>query len=85
MANCDYHLQYPEWLEKNKDSTPPADLEKYRKQYDYVKQIVAKYDDPNFDEKDEKQAGEVVDLMQKVDDIRHHCLHTRLIQMLIIL
>jgi hypothetical protein len=28
---------------------------------------VAKYEDPNFDEKDEKQASEVVDLMQKVE------------------
>jgi len=65
----DLASKYPEWLEKNKDSTPPADLEKYRKQYDYVKQIVAKYDDPNFDEKDEKQAGEVVDLMQKMQEL----------------
>jgi hypothetical protein len=32
-----------------------------------VKKIVAKYEDPNFDEKDEKQASEVVDLMQKVE------------------
>jgi peroxin-19 len=53
-------------LEKNKDTTPKDEYEKYKQQYDYVKQIVGKYDDPNFDEKDEKQATEIVDLMQKV-------------------
>ncbi|KAM3579565.1 Peroxisome chaperone and import receptor, variant 2 [Umbelopsis sp. WA50703] len=62
----DLAAKYPDWLEKNKDKTPPAEYEKYAKQYDYVKQIVASYEDPNFDEKDEKQANEVVDLMQKV-------------------
>jgi peroxin-19 len=53
-------------LEKNKDTTPKDEYEKYKLQYDYVKQIVSKYEDPSFDEKDEKQATEVVDLMQKV-------------------
>ncbi|CAO3679353.1 unnamed protein product [Umbelopsis vinacea] len=61
--------KYPEWLESNKDKTPPAELEKYQQQYDYVKKIVAKYEDPNFDEKDEKQASEVVDLMQKMQEL----------------
>ena len=54
-------------MEKNKDTTPKDEYEKYKQQYDYVKQIVGKYDDPNFDEKDEKQATEIVDLMQKVN------------------
>ncbi|KAJ2959172.1 hypothetical protein NQZ79_g5309 [Umbelopsis isabellina] len=65
----DLAAKYPDWLEKNKDKTPPAEYEKYEKQYEYVKQIVTRYEDPNFDEKDEKQANEVVDLMQKMQEL----------------
>ncbi|KAI8579683.1 hypothetical protein K450DRAFT_56970 [Umbelopsis ramanniana AG] len=62
----DLAAKYPDWLDKNKDTTPKDEYEKYKQQHEYVKQIVAKYEDPSFDEKDEKQATEVVDLMQKV-------------------
>ncbi|KAH8549253.1 Pex19 protein family-domain-containing protein [Umbelopsis sp. PMI_123] len=65
----DLAAKYPEWLEKNKDTTPKDEFEKYQQQYDYVKKIVSKYEDSNFDEKDEKQATEVVDLMQKMQEL----------------
>ncbi|KAI9282375.1 Pex19 protein [Umbelopsis sp. AD052] len=65
----DLATKYPDWLEKNKDTTPKDEYEKYEQQYNYVKQIVAKYEDPKFDEKDEKQATEVVDLMQKMQEL----------------
>ncbi|KAI8141451.1 Pex19 protein family-domain-containing protein [Fennellomyces sp. T-0311] len=61
--------KYPEWLKENKDKLPQAEYERYEKQHELCKQVVAKYEASNFDEKDEKQSREIMDLMQKMQDL----------------
>lgn len=53
----------------NKDKLSQSDYEKYEKQLDLCKQIVAKYEQPGFDEKNEAQGKEVMDLMQRMQDL----------------
>lgn len=59
-------LQYTSWLEDNKDKISAADYERYQKQHELCKQVVAKYESPDFDDKNEAKAKELMDLMQKV-------------------
>ncbi|KAI8876260.1 Pex19 protein [Backusella circina FSU 941] len=61
--------KYPDWLEKNKDKVEKADYEKYEQQFDICKKIVAKYDAPDFDEKNEAQGKVIMDLMTKMQDL----------------
>lgn len=46
-----------------------AEYEKYEKHYSLCKQVVEKYESPNFDEKNEAQTKEIMDLMQKMQDL----------------
>lgn len=61
-------MKYPEWLKKNKEKLSKEEYEKYEKQYDLCKQVVAKYEARDFDEKSEAQSKEILDLMQKVKE-----------------
>ncbi|KAI8388846.1 Pex19 protein [Radiomyces spectabilis] len=61
--------KYPEWLAENKDKITQAEYEDYLKQLDVCKQIVARYEDPKFDEKNEDQAKGIMELMTKMQDL----------------
>lgn len=65
----DLSEKYPAWLEAHKDSTDKAELEKYKQQHELCKQIVAKYEAPDFDEKNEAQGKQIMDLMTKMQDL----------------
>ncbi|KAJ8662311.1 hypothetical protein O0I10_002004 [Lichtheimia ornata] len=60
---------YTSWLEDNKDKISAADYERYQKQHELCKQVVAKYESPDFDDKNEAKAKELMDLMQKMQDL----------------
>lgn len=61
--------KYPAWLEKNKTTTDKAEYEKYKQQHAICTQIVNKYEAADFDEKNEEQAKEIMDLMTKMQDL----------------
>ncbi|KAG1142785.1 hypothetical protein G6F37_007284 [Rhizopus arrhizus] len=65
----DLAQKYPEWLENNKDKVKTEDYDKYRQQQTICQQIVAVYEAPDFDEKNEAQAKKVTDLMTKMQDL----------------
>ncbi|KAI8984600.1 Pex19 protein [Mycotypha africana] len=65
----DLRDKYPKWLEEHKDTIDKAEYEKYQQQMNMCQQIVAKYEAPHFDEKDEVQAKEIMDLMTKMQDL----------------
>ncbi|KAG0749961.1 hypothetical protein G6F57_005052 [Rhizopus arrhizus] len=65
----DLSQKYPEWLENNKDKVKAEDYDKYRQQQAICQQIVAIYEAPGFDEKNEVQAKNVMDLMTKMQDL----------------
>ena len=58
--------KFPEWLEKNRDKTPEADLKRYEEQQALVKEIVAKFDQPTFSDANAEDRQYIVDRMQKV-------------------
>lgn len=58
--------KFPEWLEKNRDKTPEADLKRYVEQQAMVKEIVAKFDQPTFSDANAEDRQYIVDRMQKV-------------------
>ncbi|KAI9007976.1 Pex19 protein [Phycomyces nitens] len=64
----DLAKKYPSWLEENKTKLEKADYQKYSSQYSVCQEIVAKYEAPGFDEKNESQSKEIMDLMQKMQD-----------------
>ncbi|CEI95362.1 hypothetical protein RMCBS344292_09551 [Rhizopus microsporus] len=65
----DLAQKYPDWLEKNKDKTDNKEYEKYKEQYSICQNIVATYELPDFDEKNEAQAKKIMDLMTKMQDL----------------
>ncbi|CEP07288.1 hypothetical protein [Parasitella parasitica] len=65
----DLSQKYPAWLEEHKDTADKSDYEKYKQQHVICQQIVAKYEAPDFDEKNESQGKEVMDLMTKMQDL----------------
>ncbi|KAI8082611.1 Pex19 protein [Gilbertella persicaria] len=62
----DLAQKYPTWLEEHKDA---AEYDKYKQQLTICQQIVAKYESPEFDEKNETQGKEIMDLMTKMQDL----------------
>ena len=65
----DLSQKYPAWLETHEATTEKAELEKYRQQYTICQQIVAKYEASDFDEKNEAQSKEIMDLMTKMQEL----------------
>ncbi|KAJ2549531.1 Peroxisome chaperone and import receptor [Coemansia sp. RSA 1933] len=63
LKDLDKH--YPKYLEKNKDTLSTEDYERYQKQHDYVKQILALFDQLNDSSVNDER---VTDLMQKMQD-----------------
>ncbi|KAI7896491.1 Pex19 protein family-domain-containing protein [Mucor mucedo] len=65
----DLSQKYPAWLKEHKDTADKADYEKYTQQHAICQQIVAKYEAPDFDEKNEVQGKKIMDLMTKMQDL----------------
>ncbi|KAI9504275.1 Peroxisome chaperone and import receptor [Coemansia spiralis] len=61
----DLDAQYPKYLEKNKEAISKEDYERYQKQHEYVKQILALFDQLDDSSVNDKR---VVDLMQKMQE-----------------
>ncbi|KAF8982835.1 Peroxisome chaperone and import receptor [Entomortierella lignicola] len=64
----DLKQKYPQWLIDNKEKLSAEDYARYEKQYGYVKEIVAFFDRPDFDDKSDAQAKSVIELMQGMQD-----------------
>lgn len=60
------HDNFPEWLEKNEDSTPKEDLERYKTQQAVVKDIVDRFEKKNFSDDNKEDREYIVDKMQQV-------------------
>lgn len=60
------HDNFPEWLEKNKDSTSKQDLERYKIQQSVVKDIVERFEKKDFDDDNKEDREYIVDKMQQV-------------------
>ncbi|KAF9932884.1 Peroxisome chaperone and import receptor [Linnemannia zychae] len=64
----DLQNKYPQWLKDNRDKISAEEYARYEKQYGYVKDIVAFFDRPEFDDKSDTQAKSVIELMQGMQD-----------------
>jgi peroxin-19 len=60
------HDNFPEWLEKNKDSTAQQDLERYHTQQSVVKDIVERFEKKDFNDDNKEDREYIVDKMQQV-------------------
>ncbi|KAH0345644.1 Pex19-domain-containing protein, partial [Aureobasidium melanogenum] len=60
------HDNFPEWLEKNKDSTSKEDLERYKTQQAVVKDIVDRFERKNFSDDNKEDREYIVDKMQQM-------------------
>jgi peroxin-19 len=60
------HDNFPDWLEKHKDSTSKEDLERYKTQQSVVKDIVDRFDKKDFSDDNKEDREYIVDKMQQV-------------------
>ncbi|KAK0671745.1 Pex19 protein family-domain-containing protein [Cercophora samala] len=60
------HDKFPEWLEKNKDKTPPEDLKRYEEQQGLVAEIVGKFEEAGYSDEKAADREYIVDRMQKM-------------------
>ena len=69
ILSCD-PLQYPEWIDKHKDSLSSSDLSRYKNQLDIMRRICDQFELPN-PTSDEQIANQkkLLDLMQQVNII----------------
>jgi peroxin-19 len=58
--------KYPEWLRKNEGKESQEDMDRYRKQFRIVKEIVTKFDEPGYRDEDESQREYIIERMQMV-------------------
>ncbi|RDA82646.1 hypothetical protein CP532_0121 [Ophiocordyceps camponoti-leonardi (nom. inval.)] len=58
--------KFPEWFEKNRESTPPEDLQRYEEQQTLVKDIVAKFEESSYSDSNPADREYIVDKMQKM-------------------
>jgi peroxin-19 len=58
--------KFPEWLIKNRDSTPKEDLKRYEEQQSIVREIVAKFEQKTYSDSNATDREFIVDKMQKV-------------------
>ena len=66
----DLHDKFPDWLEKNKDKTKAADLERYMEQKSLVDEIVARFEKADYSDDNKQDRDFIVDRMQKVCTLR---------------
>lgn len=65
----DLHEKFPEWMEKNKASTPAEDLKRYEEQQALVKEIVERFEKPGYADTNSEDREYIIERMQKVSDI----------------
>ncbi|PHH92145.1 hypothetical protein CDD83_8713 [Cordyceps sp. RAO-2017] len=58
--------KFPQWFEKNKDSTPAEDLKRYGEQRVLVKEIVARFEQSTYSDSNAADREYIVDRMQKM-------------------
>lgn len=58
--------KFPEWLAKNRNSTPKEDLKRYEEQQSVVREIVAKFEEKTYSDSNSADREFIVDRMQKV-------------------
>ncbi|KAF4344675.1 peroxisomal biogenesis factor 19 [Fusarium beomiforme] len=58
--------KFPEWLIKNRDSTPKEDLKRYEEQQAIVREIVAKFEEKTYSDSNATDREFIVDKMQKM-------------------
>lgn len=62
----DLNNKFPDWMEKNKDKTPAADLARFTEQQGLVKEIVARFERPGYSDGNAEDREFIVERMQKV-------------------
>lgn len=68
---------FPEWLEKNRDSTSKEDMERYKTQQSVVKDIVQRFEKKDFSDENKEDREYIVDKMQQVFLIAIFCKSNR--------
>ncbi|RCI13366.1 hypothetical protein L249_1018 [Ophiocordyceps polyrhachis-furcata BCC 54312] len=58
--------KFPEWFDKNRESTPAEDLKRYEEQQTLVKDIVAKFEESSYSDSNPADREYIVDKMQKM-------------------
>lgn len=58
--------KFPEWLEKNKDKTPPEEYKNYKEQQVYVSEIVTKFEESTYADSNKADREYILERMQKV-------------------
>ncbi|EEU45063.1 uncharacterized protein NECHADRAFT_40805 [Fusarium vanettenii 77-13-4] len=58
--------KFPEWLAKNRNSTPKEDLKRYEEQQSVVREIVAKFEEKTYSDSNAADREFIVDKMQKM-------------------
>ena len=57
---------FPDWMEKNKNKVPEEEMAKHREQLRLVNEIVGKFEEPGYDDRDSERRKYIVDRMQAV-------------------
>ena len=60
------HDKFPDWMEKNKASTPEVDMHRYETQQKLVQEIVGKFEESTYKDSNPADREYIVDRMQKV-------------------
>lgn len=60
--------KYPAWLEKNGNSLPKDELERYKKQHKIVREICQKFEAPDYSDNDAETRKFITDRMQEMQD-----------------
>ena len=58
--------KFPEWMDKNRATTPPEDLTRYDEQKSIVAEIVGKFEESTYSDSNSADREYIVDRMQKV-------------------
>ncbi len=58
--------KYPAWIRDNEGRQRAEDMTRYREQYDTVKKIVEKFEEPGYKDEDDSCRTYIVEQMQKV-------------------
>lgn len=62
----DLNEKFPEWMEKNKATTPAEDLKRYEEQQSIVKEIVERFEKSTYADTNSEDREYIIERMQKV-------------------
>lgn len=62
----DLNEKFPQWMEKNKASTPADDLKRYEEQQSIVKEIVERFEKSTYADTNSEDREYIIERMQKV-------------------